>query len=107
MPYRHIVLFRIHDDVSDALLDEALTLLQGLREVPGVREWTVRLSDDPRKGRVVVQNSLFDEREAIEAFRVHPLHRRTTDLMRTIADWWIGDYEEPPAPGAPAELTTR
>lgn len=94
MPYRHIVLFRIHDDVPEHVVAEALRLLEELSAVPGVREWTVRLSDDTRKGRIIVQNSLFDGPESIESFRVHPLHRRTTDLMRTIADWWIGDHPE-------------
>lgn len=95
MAYRHVVLFRVHDDVPDDVVAEALRRLGALGEVPGVLEWTVRLSDDTRKGRVIVENALFESRDVIESFRVHPLHQESSDLLREIADWWIGDYEEP------------
>ena len=94
MAYRHVVLFRVHDDVDDARVDEAVAALRALAAVPGVLEWTVRLSDDERKGRIIVENALFESRATIESFRVHPLHQTSSDLLREIADWWIGDYEE-------------
>lgn len=97
MPYRHVVLFRVHDHVDDATVDDAIRGLQGLADLPGVLEWTVRLSDDVRKGRVIVENALFADRDALDGFRAHPRHAQTSAVMREIADWWIGDYEEPDA----------
>ncbi len=96
-PYRHLVLFRVHDHVDDAALAHAVRTLEALGDAPGVVEWTVRLSDDDRKGRVVVENALFADRDAFEAFRASPAHADAGALMRGVADWTVGDYEEPPA----------
>lgn len=95
MALRHLVLFRVHDHVPDVDVDDALEQLASLASLPGVLEWTVRLSDDRRKGRILVENGLFESREAFEAFRVHPRHDEVSTVMRELADWWIGDYEEP------------
>lgn len=95
MALRHLVLFRVYDAVADADVDDALEQLASLGTLPGVLEWTVRLSDDRRKGRILVENGLFESREAFEAFRVHPQHVQVSTVMRELADWWIGDYEEP------------
>lgn len=97
MPLRHLVLFRVYDEVPDADVDDALEQLASLAQLPGVLEWTVRLSDDRRKGRILVENGLFESREAFQAFRVHPRHVQVGTVMRQLADWWIGDYEEPVA----------
>ncbi|WP_311210864.1 MULTISPECIES: Dabb family protein [unclassified Aeromicrobium] len=95
MALRHLVLFRVYDAVADADVDDALVQLASLATLPGVLEWTVRLSDDRRKGRILVENGLFESQEAFEAFRVHPQHVQVSTVMRDLADWWIGDYEEP------------
>lgn len=95
MAYRHVVLFRVRDDVPDDAVDEALRRLDALGQAPGVLEWTVRLSDDTRKGRVIVENALLGGREVLESFRAHPLHEQSSEVMREIADWWVADYEEP------------
>lgn len=102
MAFRHLVLFRVHDHVPDADVEAAVERLDALRTMPGIREWTVRLSDDRRKGRIIVENGLFESREAFDAFRVHPQHDGVSAVMREIADWWIGDYTESSAgPAAP------
>lgn len=103
--YRHIVLFRIHDDVPDTTVVRAIDALRNLADLPDILEWTVTLSDDPRKGRIVVENALFRHRDSIDAFRTHPRHQETSDLMRTIADWWVGDYPEPSGTVAAPDLT--
>ena len=103
--YRHIVLYRVHDDVPDTTVARAIDALRSLRDLPDILEWTVTLSDDRRKGRVIVENALFTHRDAIETFRTHPRHRDTSDLMRTIADWWVGDYPEPSGTVAAPDLT--
>jgi hypothetical protein len=44
--FRHIVLFRIHDDVSDQRVTEAINALRSLAVLPGIESWTVELSLD-------------------------------------------------------------
>jgi heme-degrading monooxygenase HmoA len=94
-PYRHVVLFRLHDDTDDATRDAAVAALASLHDLPGVLEWTVRVSDDTRKGVVVVENALFESEAAFRAFQAHPRHAEAGALLRETADWWVGDYPEP------------
>lgn len=103
--YRHVVLFRIHDDVPDTTVTYALGVLTELCSLPGITHADVTLSDDHRKGRVLVQNVRFADRDAFETFRVHPRHDEAGTLMRTIADWWVGDYPEPSDTVAAPDLT--
>ena len=91
--FRHIVLFRVHDDVPDARLPEAIDGLASFSLFPGVTDWTVKLSLDARKGRIIVEDGTFESREAFEMFRVDPDHVRAGVMMAEISDWWVGDYE--------------
>ncbi|GAA2080574.1 hypothetical protein GCM10009821_21230 [Aeromicrobium halocynthiae] len=103
--YRHIVLFRVHDDVPGATVDHALDVLTRLCTLPGATHADVTLSEDRRKGRVIVQNVRFADRDALETFRAHPRHGEAGALMRTIADWWVGDYPEPSGTVTAPDLT--
>ena len=94
MSLRHIVLFRVREGVGEGRISAAIQALEALEGIPGIIEWTVCRSQDQRKGAVIVQNSLFESQEALADFAVHPLHNASTDLLRTMADWWIGDYVE-------------
>ena len=93
MPVRHLVLFRVYDHVPDVDVTEAVELLRGLGHLPGIREWRVELSTDLRKGRVIVEDSLFDSVEAIATFRAAPEHAVSSVKLAGIADWLVGDYE--------------
>lgn len=88
------MLFRIRDGVDPETVARAVEGLSALSDLPGIVEWTVRLSDDTRKGTVIVENALFDRQDRIAEFRTHPRHVETSNVMREIADWWIADYEE-------------
>lgn len=92
--YHHIVLFRIHDDVSDDRVAEALEMLKGLGEGHnGLLSWVVNLSIDKRKGRIIIEEALFISEEAYQTFRTSPHHIKAGEIMQQIADWWVGDYE--------------
>lgn len=91
--FRHIVLFRTYEDVSDDRVAEALLALRSLGNVPGVVDWRVELSSDLRKGRVIVEDATFIDREAFDRFRLDPRHAAVAAEMALIADWWNGDYE--------------
>lgn len=94
MPIRHIVLFRVHDGIESDQIDAAVAGLTSLADVPGILEWTVRVSTDERKGVVIVENALFESREALAVFAAHPAHQASAERLRTMADWLIGDYDE-------------
>ncbi|WP_460772531.1 Dabb family protein [Microbacterium sp. GXF7504] len=88
------MLFRIHDDASDAQVSGALQELRSLALLPGVISWRVETSLDARKGRILVEDATFTDAEAFDRFQTHSRHREVGDFMATISDWWIGDYVE-------------
>ncbi len=95
MPIRHIVLFRVYEGTEKDLIDAAVEGLKSLGELPGILEWTIRLSTDERKGTIIVENALFENDRALAAFAADPRHQVSAERLRTMADWWIGDYDEP------------
>jgi hypothetical protein len=90
--FRHIVLFRVHDDVSDAELERAVSALRALGNEIKAVSWHVELSLDSRKGRVIVEDATFADAAAFDRFRAHPAHLAIADHMARISDWWVGDY---------------
>ena len=92
MAVKHIVLFRIHDEASETDLDEALRLLRGLGDMPGVLEWRIELSSDTRKGRMIVEDAVSANAEALESFRTSAEHGLMAAHLSSISDWWVGDY---------------
>lgn len=91
--FRHIVLFRVHDDVSDERVAAALEELRSLADLPGVALWRVELSLDVRKGRVIVEDAAFADAQEFERFRRDERHVVVAEAMSEIADSWNGDYE--------------
>ena len=92
MPLRHLVLFRVHDDVPDAEVDATLTALRSLGVLPGVVSGRVERSLDERKGRVLVEDGTFVDDAALQAFRVSDEHAAVSRRLSRISDWWVGDY---------------
>jgi hypothetical protein len=90
--FRHVVLFRVHDGVSDDRVTEAIQSLRSLEALPGVIAWTVALSLDERKGRVIVEDATFADERSFGQFRVHADHAGVAGQMSSIADWWNGDF---------------
>ncbi|MEN2740523.1 Dabb family protein [Microbacterium sp. X-17] len=95
MAYRHIVLFRVHEDVAEAAVARAIEELRALGRLPGVTSWNVELSLDDRKGRVIVEDATFEDADAYRSFAENSGHRRAGELLREISDWWVGDYATP------------
>lgn len=91
--FRHIVLFRVRDEVTDPDVSAAIVNLRTLGNEPGVLAWTVALSLDTRKGRIIVEDGTFVDAEAFAAWRGGETHRRVAEQMAGIADWWVGDWE--------------
>lgn len=98
MALRHVVLFRIHDDVPDDEVDRAVAALRALGDADGVLDWRVELSADTRKGRVVVEDAVLRDAGALARLRAGAAHASVAERMSRIADWLVGDYELP-SPG--------
>lgn len=93
--YRHVVLFRLRDEVSEKQRDEYVRILKDLgQENSDIKEWSVEISMDTRKGTIIVENSLFVSEDAYQRFRKSDKHVKSGEFMSKIADWWNGDYLE-------------
>jgi hypothetical protein len=89
---RHIVLFRVREEVDDERLDDLMAALGAFAMFPGVTSWIVARSLDERKGRIVIEDATFKSPEAFEGFRADTAHARVAQMMSEISDWWVGDY---------------
>lgn len=90
MAYHHVVLFRLHDDAE---VESALAVLEASRPESGLLEWRIARSLDDRKGPVVVEVAVFEDRAAYDAFARSPQHRAAGEHLARVADWLVGDYE--------------
>lgn len=97
--FRHVVLFRIHDQVDDRIVAAALDELRVLGQRALAFDWRIELSQDERKGRIIVEDVTFADRAQFETFRMSEEHARAHELMSPISHWLVGDYtceSEPP-----------
>lgn len=92
MAYRHVVLFRIHDETPNRAVEDAVSALRALCDEIDADAWVVELSLDSRKGRIIVEDATFADESAFQAFRAHPTHVAIAAQMARISDWWVGDY---------------
>lgn len=93
MIFKHIVLFKIHDHVSDEDYQSAIIALQELgKGESGIIQWQINSSIDTRKGRVIIEEAQFKDEEAFQSFRTSNKHVDVGNRMKEIADWLVGDY---------------
>jgi len=93
--FRHVVLFRVHEWVADEKAVAAAHSLRALGDLPGVVSWQIERSLDDRKGRILIEEATFVDRDGFEAFRAHPRHAEVVGHLAAISDWWIADYKRP------------
>jgi len=93
MAYRHLVLFRLHDDLTADDVDRARRTLDELGAASGATAWRVAESLDDRKGRVLVEDATFESEAAFRAFHTSEAHRRAVEAMSELSDWLTGDHE--------------
>ena len=94
MPVRHVVLFRVHDAIPTEDVAAALSALRALGTFDGLQEWRVELSSDRRRGRVIVEDAVLRDAEALAAFRASPQHQAVAQRLSQMSDWLVGDYEQ-------------
>ncbi|MDB5183186.1 MAG: NAD-dependent epimerase/dehydratase [Candidatus Saccharibacteria bacterium] len=94
-PLRHIVFFSMKTSASDEEMDEAIGRLKKIgKKTNGARLWNVSKSMDFRKGRIFIQNTVFDSVDSFEKYRNSKDHADFAQYMSKIADWSTGDYLE-------------
>ena len=90
---RHIVFYNFKENVNKEeairIISDSLTPLVG--KIPGLRHLEVRLTFE---GMDYALYSEFDNREALAAYAVHPLHQAAKqNFLHFIATRVVADYE--------------
>ena len=93
MPFRHVVLFRVHDGIPNERVSYAIERLESLAGQPGGTSMRIASSLDGRKGRIIVEDATFTNAAAFAAFHESRPHVAVGQEMAEISDWWIGDFE--------------
>ncbi|MDR1754584.1 MAG: Dabb family protein [Eubacterium sp.] len=88
---RHIVIWNFKDGFSDAENKEnALIVKTELEALPGLIDGIVKLDVHidalPGSNRDVILNSLFESAEALNAYQIHPEHKRVGQIVRAVLD---------------------
>jgi hypothetical protein len=93
---RHIVLFSVKEPGEVGAIREALS---GLREIPHARHLEVGLNskrDGLSKEIDLVVYGEFDDFEALERFKAHPIYAETITIVRPRREIRVAvDYEVP------------
>jgi quinol monooxygenase YgiN len=106
---RHLVFFTARDPAD---LDTMRATFATLAAIPGVRGFEVgvntradaRTDDEPH----LVVHAVFDDADALEAYKAHPIYQRSVAVVRPLRELRIAvDYEvdgaaPPPPPAAPS-----
>lgn len=86
---RHIVAWSHQDGFSDAeksdhlkKIKEGLESLKGVIE--GIAELNVHIDILPSGNRSAVLNGLFENREALEVYQIHPEHKKMSCYVRSV-----------------------
>lgn len=93
MMVKHIVLYTLKEGVDK---EEAVKLIASVLEplvgkIPGLRELEVRRAFN---GMDYALYSVFESRQALEAYAVHPLHQEAkTHFFRLLDSRVAADYE--------------
>ena len=98
---RHIVLFKLSDRTPDGARAQAEALRGALEplaaSVPGVL--SLRVSDDPKRVDTHWDVALETEHASwddLDAYQVHPEHRRALEVVNSVAaEKAVVDYETP------------
>lgn len=92
----HVVLISFHANASGSAMQEVYDRYQTLAEEcggagEGILHFQVNHNLDQRKGVHLVEIAVFRSNEDLQRFRMHPRHVELTDILKSIADWQVGD----------------
>ncbi|WP_456452351.1 Dabb family protein [Hydrogenimonas sp.] len=93
----HIVMFRFKEDDKAANIKRVKALLEALPEkIPSLRSMEVGVDFlHSERSMDLVLTSTFDDREGLEAYRVHPAHQEVVALIKEVTtESRVVDYEK-------------
>ena len=93
----HIVMFRFKEENKEANIAKVKAMLDSLPDkIPTLKsmETGVDFSHSDRSMDLVL-TSIFDDREGLEAYRVHPAHQEVVALIKEVTlESRVVDYEK-------------
>tara|TARA_R100000365_G_C2745872_1_gene74914 strand:- start:3646 stop:3945 length:300 start_codon:yes stop_codon:yes gene_type:complete len=89
--FRHVVLFRVRTGVSAEAIDEAVRYLRAAVASSGA-PGEVAISEDLRKGVVIVEDMSFESEADLINFRRSVPHAEAAEMLGAISDWLVGDW---------------
>lgn len=97
--FNHIVLVSFRDNADEVVREEIFQQHRELGErcggaKAGITLWRVERNLDTRKGVHAVQLSIFQSKEAFQAFRGHEAHQQFAAVLRDVADWVVADFSD-------------
>ena len=92
----HVILFSFFSETTKEMRDEITNRYTVLGEDAGGKKagilfWSVKPNIDQRKNIHLVEVAIFRDNESFENFKNHPSHKEVVELLKTSADWWVGD----------------
>ena len=81
----------MQDEISDryAMLGE-----EAGGEKAGILFWSTKPNMDLRKNIHLIEVAIFKDKQSYENFKNHPKHKKVVELLKTSADWSVGDTIE-------------
>ena len=92
----HVAFISFRPGTPETVKQEVYDRYQTMDEDCGGRDagilfWKVKHNLDLRKNVHLVEIAIFEDDAPLQRFRAHPKHKELTDILREVADWWVGD----------------
>jgi hypothetical protein len=100
-PVVHVVLIKYQPQATEAQKQDVYDRYQVLADEvggapAGIAYFAVRKNLDTRKGVELIELGVFKDDQSFQAFLDHPKHMEIQHILRSCADWWVGDYNDLP-----------
>lgn len=95
----HVVLITFlptaSQEIKDEIADRYATLGEDCGgEKAGILFWSAKPNMDTRKNIHLIEVAIFKDKPSYENFKNHQKHKEVVELLKTSADWMVGDTIE-------------
>lgn len=95
----HVVFISFNDSASEEMKQEISAKYITLGDDCGGKEagilfWSVQPNIDLRKGIHLIEIAFFRDHDSYENFKKHPKHVEVVELLKSSANWYVGDIVE-------------
>ena len=98
----HVILISFLSEAEESIKNEIIKRYSTLGfdcggYEAGILFWSAKPNKDLRKNIHLVEVAIFKDDESFENFKKHPKHVEVVELLKTSANWFVGDiYHEFP-----------